>query len=140
VTRAIQIGTAQPDRPIAFGLQPVLEVNLVVGTDDRVQQLNRDYRGLDKATDVLSFSQIEGGAEFVAAPTGVLALGDIVIAVETARRQAKGSLAGELRHLAVHGALHLLGYDHNTDTEEQRMNQLASQALSGIPLPLGDAG
>lgn len=130
VSRAVLIGLAHPDRPIAFGLQPVLLVNVLVTGDERVHGLNRDYRGLDQPTDVLSFSQIEGSGDFVPAPSGRLALGDVVISLETARRQARGSVDEELRHLAVHGALHLLGYDHQTDDDEIQMNALAREALS----------
>jgi probable rRNA maturation factor len=129
VQQGIIVGLAEAARPVAFGLQPVLEVNLILTTDQRIQELNRDYRDQDKPTDVLSFSQIEGGSAFVAAPRGALALGDIIISVETAARQAKGSLLDELRLLAVHGSLHLLGYDHETDDDEARMSALSRQAL-----------
>ena len=108
-------------------MQPILEINVILTGDDRIQELNRDYRGIDAPTDVLSFSQIEGDP-VVPAPSGALTLGDIVISMETARRQSH-SLQAELRHLAVHGALHLLGYDHQTDEEEVRMNALAAEAL-----------
>lgn len=89
------------------------EVALVLGSDRLVRGLNRDYRGQDQATDVLSF---EGGAEV---------LGDIAISVETARRNAKAlgrSLAQELDVLALHGFLHVLGHDHETD--QGQMNRL----------------
>jgi probable rRNA maturation factor len=127
--RAIELGVAQQDRPIPFGLQPELEVHLTLTDDTRIRQLNREYRGQDKPTDVLSFSQIEGGQEFVPAPTGTLIVGDVVISVETAQRQAKGTLLDELRLLAVHGALHLLGYDHETDEDVARMDALTKRAL-----------
>ena len=82
-------------------------------TDDReLRALNQKYAGEDHATDVLSFEQ--------EAPL----LGDVVISVETAARQAKAqkhSLLAELFHLAVHGMVHLLGYDHATKAEERVM-------------------
>jgi probable rRNA maturation factor len=82
-------------------------------TDDaELRALNRKYAGEDHATDVLSFEQ--------EAPL----LGDVVISVETAARQAKAakhSLLAELFHLAVHGMVHLLGYDHATKAEERVM-------------------
>lgn len=134
IERAIQLGLDDPGRPIAFGRQPELEVTLTLTDDAGIRELNRVYRDLDEPTDVLSFSQIEGEAPFVPAPSGVLSLGDIVISVETAQRQAAAqghALAHELTHLAVHGALHLLGYDHPTDEEEAHMNGLAAKALSG---------
>jgi probable rRNA maturation factor len=129
VRRAVLAGVAAPERPIRFGLQPIVEVNLVLTDDPTIHQLNRDHRGIDAPTDVLSFSQIEGEPGFVTPPTGSLMLGDVVISIDTARRQAAGGLTDELRHLAAHGALHLLGYDHQNDEDEARMNALTAQAL-----------
>jgi len=85
-------------------------------TDGRMRTLNRDFRGLDKPTDVLSFRTSRKGAS-----RGYL--GDIVISVETAERQARrlrSTLPRELEVLALHGFLHLLGYDHETDDGEMR--------------------
>lgn len=88
--------------------------------DPEIRVLNRDYRGKDKPTDVLAFAQQEGPG----APDGVL--GDLVISVDTARRQAKRGLPAELLHLASHVLCHLLGYDHRTDGEEREMNARAA--------------
>ena len=102
--------------------QPDFEVALRLTTDAEIKALNRDYRNKNKPTDVLAFAQREG-------PGGGLhpaMLGDIVISVETARRQAKRGLAAELLHLASHGLCHLLGYDHNSDAEERVMNTRAT--------------
>jgi probable rRNA maturation factor len=85
-------------------------------SDRRMRELNRTYRDRDTPTDVLSF-----GGEVVPAPDGVRYLGDVVIAVPYAARQARArrhSLARELKILALHGYLHLLGYDHETDRGE----------------------
>ena len=134
VEAAVRLGIEAPDRPVSSGLQPVLELNLVLTDDARMRDLNRDYRGLDRPTDVLSFSQLEGDRAFVPAPTGRLALGDVIISLETARRQAAElghALDYELCLLAGHGALHVLGYDHATDDEARRMNALTQQALAG---------
>lgn len=98
--------------------QPDFEVALRLTTDAEIRALNRDYRNKNKPTDVLAFAQREG-------PGGGLhpgMLGDIVISVDTARRQAKRGLAAELLHLASHGLCHLLGYDHRNDSEELVMN------------------
>lgn len=98
------------------------EVALRLTTDAEIKTLNRDYRAKNKPTDVLAFAQREG-------PGGALhprLLGDIVISVETARRQAKRGLAAEILHLASHGLCHLLGYDHRTDAEEAEMNARAT--------------
>jgi probable rRNA maturation factor len=132
---ALRLGLEAPDRPIVFGLQPVLDVTLALVDDARIHQLNRDYRNIDRPTDVLSFSQIEGATPFVPAPSGRLALGDVIVSLETARRQAAELGHGmdyELSLLAAHGALHLLGYDHQTDKDEARMNTLTRQTLTTL--------
>jgi len=84
------------------------ELALVLAGDRLLQRLNRDYRGKDRPTDVLSFPG-EGG---------LFGLGDVVISVETAERNARGlrrTLGQELSVLALHGLLHVLGHDHETD-------------------------
>ena len=101
---------------------PGFEVGLRLTTDAEIHALNRTYRAKNKPTDVLAFAQREG-------PAGRLhpeLLGDIVISVETARRQAKRGLYAELVHLASHGLCHLLGYDHRDDEEERVMNARAA--------------
>jgi probable rRNA maturation factor len=100
------------------------EVTLVVTDDDAVAALNRQYRAVDGPTDVLSFPAQEATPGFVSAPEAEAYLGDIVIALPFTRRQAAElgrPLAAELRLLAVHGALHLLGYDHAEPDEEAAM-------------------
>jgi probable rRNA maturation factor len=87
-------------------------MTLSLTNDRELRQLNKKYAAEDHVTDVLSFEQ--------EAPL----LGDVVISVETARRQAEAaghSLLAELFHLAVHGMVHLLGYDHATPAEERVM-------------------
>jgi probable rRNA maturation factor len=98
------------------------EVSLRLVGDAQIHALNRGYRRKDRPTDVLAFAQREG-------PTAALhpdLLGDIVISVDTARRQARRGLYRELIHLASHGLCHLLGYDHRTDAEEAEMNARAA--------------
>ncbi len=99
------------------------EVALRLTTDAQIHALNRDYRAKDKPTDVLAFAQREGPS----AKLHPTLLGDIVISVETARRQAKRGLSKELLHLASHGLCHLLGYDHRDDAEEKTMNARAAK-------------
>lgn len=94
-------------------------------SDDRIRQLNRRYRGFDKATDVLSF------------PTGEedVALGDIAISVERARVQARQNgltLEQEIAQLILHGLLHLCGYDHETDNGEMNSIELKLRRELGI--------
>jgi probable rRNA maturation factor len=99
-----------------------LEVSLRLTDDPTIRELNREFRHKDKATDVLAFAQREGPW----AGVGPQLLGDIVISLPTARRQAKRKTAAgvftEVRFLASHGLCHLLGYDHNDDEEERVMN------------------
>jgi probable rRNA maturation factor len=87
----------------------------VLCDDHAIHALNRRFRGVDRPTDVLSFSQREG-----LAPSSRL-LGDVVISVETAARRRKRTLEDELFFLAVHGLCHLLGHDHATRAEARHM-------------------
>jgi probable rRNA maturation factor len=99
------------------------ELSIVLTDDVTVQRLNRDYRNTDAPTDVLSFAQSEG--DDVPRPSDAPAhLGDVIISVDTATRQAAEHaipLQDELSHLLVHGILHLLGYDHERATDEKAM-------------------
>ncbi len=91
-----------------------VEVSILLTNDAGITDLNREYRGIDTPTDVLSFSQVEG-EDVSAAPGEPVLLGDVVISVETAQRQAmeRGcALEDEMEVLLAHGLLHLLGYDH----------------------------
>ncbi len=124
------------------------EVSLVLVDDARMASLNQQYRGLAGTTDVLSFPMLdadEAGLEYAVAgqdgtdpATGPeLLLGDIVISVPQALKQAAGygnSLQQELIWLAVHGMLHLLGYDDATDLETARMMERAYQVLDKLGL------
>ena len=103
--------------------RPNASVTIVLVRDRKIRQLNRDYRGKDYTTDVLSFPANEDGTidDFVEADY----LGDIVISVAAAMRQAKEaqiSFEREVEELIIHGILHLCGYDHETDNGE--MNRL----------------
>ena len=104
------------------------ELSLLLTDDEEIQQLNRDYRDLDKATDVLSFPQDEDAVN----ETGAALLGDVVISTETAARQAEDhhlSFNEELILLAIHGILHLLGYDHERSPEDAKIMQDKTQAV-----------
>jgi len=92
------------------------ELSVRLTTDPAIRELNRDYRRKDKSTDVLAFAQRDGPGAWPHI------LGDLVISVDTARRQAKRGLYPELAMLASHGLCHLLGYDHRDDAEERVMN------------------
>jgi probable rRNA maturation factor len=104
--------------------RPGRGVTLVVTTDEAVAELNLHYRGFEEPTDVLSFPAQDPTPGFVSAPEMNAYLGDIVIAFPYTQRQAEElnrPLHDELRLLAVHGTLHLLGYDHATPAEEATM-------------------
>lgn len=108
---------------------------LVLTDDDEIRALNRDYRSMDRATDVLSFHLQElKGPEDPAAAAGIN-LGDIVISIETARRRAPGKrLVTELQRLAVHGLCHLFGHDHKRAKQAEVMYAL-ERRLRRLPLP-----
>ena len=103
------------------------EVSVLVVDNETIRKLNRDYRGKDVATDVLSFPQEEemednGEPAVIGGPTERM-LGDIVISIEKAVEQAEEyghSIERELAFLAVHGMLHLLGHDHETDAAAKK--------------------
>lgn len=116
------------------------EIAVLLSDDATIQQLNAQWRAKDKPTNVLSFPAVEL-AKISYAPM----LGDIIIARETVLREAdeEGKKPDHhLQHLVVHGVLHLLGYDHETDDDAERMEALERIVLSdlGIPDPYADAG
>lgn len=102
-----------------------------------IHDLNRDHRGIDRPTDVLSFSQLEG-EELAPLPGGQpVPLGDIVISLERCAAQALEfghSFGRELGFLVAHGMLHLLGYDHQTPEEEAAMVAQTEEILGGLGL------
>jgi probable rRNA maturation factor len=121
--------------------QERLELAIVLADIGLQQRLNRDYRGVDEATNVLAFPAWEPGTH---APAGApILLGDVVLALETVAREASEHykpIADHLRHLVVHGVLHLLGYDHMTPTEAAVMEGLERLILVelGVPDPYRD--
>lgn len=134
INEALAAGLAvAPRKPMAGA-----ELSLLLTDDKRIRIVNRDWRGFDKATNVLSFP--------AAPPERIAAsplLGDIVIAFETVEREARAEakdIADHLRHLVIHGLLHLLGEDHETDDEARRMEALEVEALAslGIADPYAD--
>jgi len=124
----------------AEGVAPPYEVSLVFTDSDTVQRLNRDYRGVDRATDVLAFHMLpqkEADSSFALPPDGVLHLGEVIISYPQAAEQAKEqghSVEQELALLIIHGILHLLGYDHEQPEEEQRMRQREKELLENTDL------
>lgn len=121
------------------GLSGQTEVDITIVDDEEIHMLNRDYRNVDRPTDVLSFAldeESEEEPEVVGGPEEHL-LGDIIISAETAARQAEEfghGLEREIVYLAVHGLLHLLGYDHMTDEDKVVMRAKEEAALREIRL------
>jgi probable rRNA maturation factor len=105
------------------------EVTLLLTSDEEIRALNKTYRKLDRATDVLSFHQLELQDESDPRAVGAF-LGDVVISVETATRRAgRARLAGELARLAIHGLCHLFGHDHHRPGEARAMRALERKLL-----------
>ena len=125
---------------------PRLSASLLFTSDAEVQVLNREWRGKDKPTNVLSFPMLAQGELRSLAPVGPpVLLGDIALAFETCAREAdeKGvSLEAHATHLIVHGLLHLAGYDHETsqhNAAEMELLEVKALALMGIGNPYCDA-
>ena len=120
VRRAVAAASHHPDVKIPADA----ELSVALGDDAEVQRLNRDYRAKDKPTNVLSFP----------APHGPM-LGDVVIAYETLVREAAEegiAPADHLTHLTIHGLLHLLGFDHETEAEALTMERIETEVLAGL--------
>jgi probable rRNA maturation factor len=116
---------------------PRAEISLRLTDDAEVHALNRDYRGKDKPTNVLSFPQYapEDIAALIASNDPEILLGDIVLALETCVHEAmeKGiSLVDHATHLLIHGTLHLLGHDHQDDASADAMEALEVKALASV--------
>lgn len=115
------------DACLASANQADREVSLAVVDDGRMQELNRTYRQLDRTTDVLSFALADGPED--------TCLGEVVVSLPQAIDQAQRyghSLVREMAFLAVHGTLHLLGYDHDSPAREREMTRRAEAVLQGL--------
>lgn len=107
----------------------VAEVSVVLTDDAEQRELNKQWRGIDKSTNVLSFPQLEPFS-----PVAGL-VGDIILAEETVRREAEEmgiTFEAHFTHLVVHGFLHLLGYDHIEDEDAEEMEGLETEILAGL--------
>jgi probable rRNA maturation factor len=105
------------------------ELSVMLTNDARIRELNEKHRKKRKPTDVLSFPM---DAEGEGPSRTARLLGDVVISLDTAARQARQrhrELISEVTHLLAHGILHLVGYDHRTDAEERRMNATAAKLI-----------
>lgn len=110
---------------------PPAELAIVLTDDSAIRSLNRTWRGVDKATNVLSFPTTHAGGQ-------PLLIGDIVLAFETIAGEARAQhkpLAHHVAHLAVHGFLHLVGYDHVDKAEAEAMEQVERDVLRRLAIP-----
>jgi probable rRNA maturation factor len=117
------------------------QIGLLIVSDEAIHELNKDYRGVDSPTDVLSFPLLDPGQPITSADidhdTGEVLLGDIVISLPTAQRQAVEyghSLGRETAYLAVHGALHLMGQDHEDEEAREAMRIIEESVLGSMGL------
>jgi probable rRNA maturation factor len=122
-----------------LGISSSSELSLLLVDNEYIKELNFMYRGKDEATDVLSFAMNELGEEEpeLEELDDINMLGDIVISVEQAWHQSQEyghSLERELGYLLVHGLLHLLGYDHESEREQKLMREWEEKIMSAIGL------
>ena len=112
-------------------------MSLMLVDDQRIHSLNLEYRGVDRPTDVLSFALQEESEEEPDSDYEDDMLGDIVISAERAREQAEEyghSFEREIVYLAVHGTLHLLGYDHEEEQDKQEMRSKEEEVMARLGL------
>ena len=124
------------------------EVNVSFVKGEKIRELNKLFRGVDKVTDVLSFPLLDikypqklSEFEEEVSPDGVLRLGDIVICKERAKEQARQfghSLKREIAFLSLHGLLHLLGFDHIEKEDEKVMNEVSEKILASLNIKRGE--
>lgn len=112
-----------------------VEVSCVLVDDERIHEINREYRHIDRSTDVISFAMEDNDQFYVEGMPRTL--GDIFISVDHAKKQAEEyghSLRREMCFLFTHGILHLLGYDHMTDEQEKEMFGLQDEILGALSI------
>ncbi len=122
------------------GVEREVEISLSFVDEDEMHELNREWRGIDRTTDVLSF-ECDSAFDESIGPDDTLELGDIILAPEVIARQAPGfgnEPADECRLMLVHGMLHLLGYDHIEDDEAEVMEAREDELLRELALLRGD--
>jgi probable rRNA maturation factor len=117
----------------------LVDIGLVIASDETVQNLNRSYRGVDASTDVLAFALSQPSSDevehFAMPPDKILHLGEVIVSYHQADRQAEEQhhpIKRELALLVVHGVLHLLGYDHGKPEAEQSMRAMEAEILNSI--------
>ena len=129
---------------VAQGIGEDAELGIVITGQEKVRELNRDYRGRDEPTDVLSFNlqpkgDAEGDSIFAAPPDGVKHLGEVIISYPQVVRQAEERghpVKKEIAILIIHGVLHLLGYNHIKDNEADIMSAKEAEVMKVIEAKL----
>ncbi|MBM6575537.1 rRNA maturation RNase YbeY [Microvirga sp. SRT01] len=136
--RAAEAAIGRTPKGPLLTTEALVEISVRLTTDDEVHALNKQYRGKDKPTNVLSFPMVQPDLLDTVSQNsddGELLLGDIVLAYGVCAAEAaeRGiSTADHATHLLVHGTLHLLGYDHMTDDEAESMEEIERQALASL--------
>ena len=123
---------------LVYGLGPNAEISILLCHNDYIHQLNKQYRHIDRPTDVLSFALNESEEPAVTGGPAVNVLGDIIISVERANEQAAEyghSLRREVAFLTVHGMLHLLGYDHMEEADRLEMEKEQKYVMEQLGIP-----
>lgn len=123
-----------------LGIEDDVEVSCVLVDDERIHEINREYRHIDRSTDVISFAMEDNDQFYVEGMPRTL--GDIFISVDHAKKQAEEyghTLRREMCFLFTHGILHLLGYDHMTDEQEKEMFGLQDQILGALSIEREEA-
>ena len=131
----IQATLIHPD--VVSHVPKTMEVSVVLTNDEEIRELNRDYRGKDKPTNVLSFPQ-EVDLSTMKHLDACVLLGDIVLSIETIQLeviQQQKLMQHHLAHLIIHSTLHLIGYDHETDSDAERMESLEVDILHQHNIP-----
>ena len=132
--RAVDAVFEKEDFPYGY------EVSITLVDNTAIAALNREYRGVDAATDVLSFAMMEGEEFLDLNEDGEAIMGDIIISMEKVADQAEEyghSIEREFAFLVVHGTLHLLGYTHDGQRDTKRMRQREEEILEGLGLTRG---
>ena len=112
-----------------------IELSVTLTNDHHIQQLNNDYRGKNSPTNVLSFPQLNNDKDLEHTTEPIIMLGDVVVALETIEREAieqNKTLQDHFIHMVIHSILHLLGYDHENQSEAETMEALEIKILSDM--------
>ena len=135
----LALAAMETQRHLPKNLQFPVSATLLLTTDADLRRLNRDFRGIGKPTNVLSFPQFTpGDLRRLKASTQTIELGDIAIGYQYVVAEAKEEnkiLINHITHLFIHGLLHLFGYDHMTDPDARRMERLETKIMAALDLP-----